>query len=284
MPTSTTSKPTGSRRLAEKVPVASRYVKALLSRHEIPTNQHVTTLADILGVAYTLAYRRINGTVAWELEEIETVAKHYGETLAGVFAEQGMSEEVPAMLVANPVRIPCLLIPGSVVRDPARNSLVAIRLGEQWMVVAAPEAGVSQCYEVVSMRVLGTGDRRWRIAVLDDDADESASLASHFSDQGCEVEAFTRVEDLVPSMRLRPFHGFVIDWVLKEGSAAELVGMIRADDRDCPIAVLTGKIQSDVMVEPAVAEAVSTYKLLFFEKPTRLPIISAQLMQALTGR
>ena len=60
--------------------------------------------------------------------------------------------------------------------------------------------------------------------------------------------------------------------------------MIRADDRDCPIAVLTGKIQSDVMIEPAVAEAVSTYKLLFFEKPTRLPIVSAQLLQALAGR
>ena len=89
---------------------------------------------------------------------------------------------------------------------------------------------------------------------------------------------------LIRSMRLRPFDGFVIDWMLAEGSAAELVGMIRADDRDCPIAVLTGKIQSDVMVEPAVAEAVSTYKLLFFEKPTRLPIISAQLLQALAGR
>jgi len=284
MPTSSTSKAPGIRRSGDQGPVASRYIKSLLSRHEVPANQHVTTIADILKVAYTLAYRRMNGTVAWELEEIETVAKHYGETLATVFADQGTSEEVPAMLVANPVRVPCLLIPGTVVRDPARNSLVAIRLGEQWMVVAAPEAGLSQCHEIVSMRVLGTGDRRWRIAVLDDDADESASLASHFIDRGCDVEAFTKVEDLVPSMRLRPFDGFVIDWVLNEGSAAELVGMIRADDRDCPIAVLTGKIQSDVLIEPAVAEAVSTYKLLFFEKPTRLPIISAQMIQALVGR
>lgn len=284
MPTSRTTKVSSSRRTADSIPVASRYVRALLSRHDVPSNQHVTTIAEVLGVAYTLAYRRMNGTVAWELEEVEAVAAHYGETLASVFADQGSVEEVPAMLVANPVRVPCLLIPGAVVRDPARNSLVAIRLGEQWMVVAAPEAGVSQCHEVVSLRVLGTGDRRWRIAVLDDDADESASLANHFSDRGCEVEAFTKVDDLVPSMRLRPFDGFVIDWVLNEGSAAELVGMIRAHDRDCPIAVLTGKIQQDVLIEPAVAEAVSTYKLLFFEKPTRLPIISAQMIQALAGR
>ena len=284
MPTSSMSKTSGARRDGDAAPVASRYVKALPSRHDIPTNQHVTTIADVLGVAYTLAYRRMNGAVAWEVEEIETVAKHFGESLTSVFAEQNVSEEVSGVLVAGPVRVPCHLIPGSVVHDPARNSLVAVRLGEQWMVVPVTDAGIGQCFEVVSMRVVGVGDRPWRIAVLDDDADESKNLARHFSDRGCDVEAFTRVDALVPSMRLRPFDGFVIDWMLAEGSAAELVGMIRADDRDCPIAVLTGKIQSDVMVEPAVAEAISTYKLLFFEKPTLLPIISAQLIQALVGR
>ena len=284
MPTSSMSKTSGARRDGDAAPVASRYVKALLSRHDIPTNQHVTTIADVLGVAYTLAYRRMNGAVAWEVEEIETVAKHFGESLTSVFAEQNVSEEVSGVLVAGPVRVPCHLIPGSVVHDPARNSLVAVRLGEQWMVVPVTDAGIGQCFEVVSMRVVGVGDRRWRIAVLYDDADESKNLARHFSDRGCDAEAFTRVDALVPSMRLRPFDGFVIDWMLAEGSAAELVGMIRADDRDCPIAVLTGKIQSDVIIEPAVAEAISTYKLLFFEKPTRLPIISAQLIQALVGR
>jgi ActR/RegA family two-component response regulator len=265
-------------------PIGSRCVRALLNRHDIPSARHVTTIGDILGGGYTPAYRRMNGTVAWEIEEVEKVAAFFGESLVDVFSRQQAADELPAMLVAGPIRLPCHLIPGNAVRDPVRNSLVAVRLGEQWLVVPATEAGVGQCFEVVSMRVLGHGDRRWRIAVLDDDAEESSSLAQHFSDRGCDVQAFTRVDDLVPSMKLRPFDGFVIDWMLSEGSAAELVGMIRADDRDCPIAVLTGKIRSDVMVEPAVAEAVTTYKLLFFEKPTRLPIISAQLLQALAGR
>ena len=124
-----------------------------------------------------------------------------------------------------------------------------------------------------------------RIAVLDDDAAESHSLADHLSDRGLEAQAFNRVEDLVGQMKVRPFDGYVIDWVLEEGSAAELVGMIRADDPECPIAIVTGKIASDATVEPAVVEAVSTYKhLLFFEKPTRLQIVSTQLLRALAGR
>jgi len=268
----------------ESTPIASRYVRMLLNRHDVPSMRHVTTIAEVLGAGYTPAYRRMNGTVAWELEEIEAVAAHFGETLASVFAAENASDVVAATLVAGPVRVPCQLIPGSAVRDPERNSLVAVKFGEQWMVVPATEAGVGPRFEVRRLQVSGAGERRWRVAVLDDDATETASLEQHLADRGCEVQAFTRVEDLVLQMKLRPFDAYVIDWVLPEGSAAEIVGMIRADDRECPIAVLTGKIRSDVMVEAAVAEAVSTYKLLFFEKPTRLPIISAQLLQALAGR
>ena len=84
-------------------------------------------------------------------------------------------------------------------------------------------------------------------------------------------------------MKLRPFDAYVIDWVLDEGTAAELVAMIRSDDRECPVAILTGKMGED-MVEAAVAEALSTYKLMFFQKPTPLPLISSQLLRALSGQ
>jgi len=284
MPSSSSAKSSRRSGSGADDPVASRYVRALLSRHDVAPAQYVTTIAEILSVGYTLAYRRMNGAVSWELEEIEAVARHFGESLADVFAEDHAAEELAAMLMAGPVRLPCQLVVGNPLREPQRNSLVALKLGEQWMVVPATEAGASACFEVRSMRVTGTGDRRWRIAVLDDDPTEAASLAQHLEARGCDVAAFTRVDELVPSMKVRPFDGYVIDWLLEEGSAAELVGMIRADDRECPIVVLTGKIQADVTVESAVAEAVSTYKLLFFEKPTRLPIISAQLLQALAGR
>lgn len=260
-----------------------RYLRTFLNRH-VPTVRHATAIGDVLGVSYTAAYRRLNGTVEWELGEVEKIAAHFGETLTSVFASDNASDFVAAMLVAGPVRVPCQLIPGRAVREPARNSIVALKVGEQWMVMPATEAGLSPCFEVKQMRVSGDSDRRWRVAVLDDDPTETASLKQHFTDRGCEVQAFTSMADLVPQMKLRPFDAYVVDWILPEGSAAELVGMIRADDPGCPIAVLTGKMRSDVMIEPAVAEVISTYQVLFFEKPTRLPIISAQLLQALAGR
>lgn len=265
-------------------PIGSRFVRALLVRHQVPPERHVTTVAQVLGWAYTPAYRRMMGTVAWELEEVEQLGAHFGETLAQVFAPPAVADEVQAILVAGSARVSCQLVPGHLLREPAGNSLVAIRLGGTWMVLPAGEAGDEPRHEVRAMTITAAAERRWRIAVMDDDAQETASLADHFTDRGCNVAAFTRVEDLVQEMRGRRFDGYVIDWVLAEGTAGELVAMIRTEDASCPIAVLTGKIGGDVLIEPAVAEAVSTYGLLFFEKPTRLPIISAQLLGALGGR
>ena len=269
---------------ANAAPIASRYVRSLLNRHDLPSSRHVTTVAQILGISYALAHRRMTGATAWEFEEVQKVAAHFGESLGQLFSDAAAEGSVDAVLNAGGVRVLCKLALGAPLRDPERNSLVAIRAGEQWMVVPAPDAGASPPFEVRRLLLTGSGTKRWRLAVLDDDAEEAAALKEHFSDRGCEVHAFTRVEDLVGHMKAQRFDGYIIDWVLGEGSAAELVGMIRADDRECPIAVLTGKMKEDLMLEPVVAEAVSTYKLQFFEKPTRFSIISAAMLPKLEGR
>ena len=108
-------------------------------------------------------------------------------------------------------------------------------------------------------------------------------MAEYFVSRGCEAQAFTNAESLLRSMRLKRYDAFVLDWVLREGSAGELVAMIRAEDRECPIAILTGKVAEDVRVEADVAEALATHKLMYFQKPTRLPLISSQLLRAMAG-
>ena len=268
----------------DAAPVASRYLRALLNRHDLPSSRHVTTVAQILGMSYVLVHRRMAGTTAWEFEEVQKVAAHFGESLGQVFSDASAADNVEAVLNAGGVRVLCKLVVGVPLRDPERNSLVAIRAGEQWMVVPAHDAGASPPFEVQRLVITGNGGKRWRLAVLDDDPEEAQDLKDHFSERGCEVHAFTRVDDLIGNMKASPFDGYIIDWVLGEGSAEELIGMIRADDRECPIAILTGKVRDDLMLEPVVAEAVSTYKLQFFEKPTRFSIISAAFLPKLERR
>ena len=267
-----------------QLPIGSRYIRALLNRHGVPPMRHVTLIAEVLEFGYTLVHRRMKGEVAWELEEIEKVAAYFGESLDSVFATNRQDDYVAAVLAIDGARVECRLLLGDTTREPDRNQLVAVKVGAQWVVVAASQAGVGPAFAVRQMLVSGDADRRRRIAILDDDPGEAASLAEHFADRGCEAQAFSDVETLVGHMKLRPFDAYVIDWVLDEGTAAELVAMIRSDDRECPIAVLTGKMEDDVRIESAVAEALSTYKLMFFQKPTRLPLISSQLLRALAAQ
>ena len=266
------------------VPVGSKYVRALLNRHDVASMRHATQIAEILGVAYILAYRRMNGAVAWELEEIERVAAHFGETLATVFADDQPHDVVPAVLVVDGTKVKCRLLPGDVIRNPDPGALVAVRVGAQWMVMLASRATVGPAYEVRQMVVSGDPERIRRVAILDDDMQHSASLAEHFEHRGCEAQAFDRAEALLGHMKLRPFDAFVLDWVLHEGNAAELVAMIRSEDSECPIAILTGKTMDDFRIENEVSEALSTYKLLYFQKPTPPPLILTQVLRALAAQ
>ena len=265
-------------------PVGSRFVRALLNRHDVPSMRHVTTISQVLACAHQAAYRRLNGGVAWEIEEIEKLASHFGESLAQAFGGVDAHETKPAILVSGGHRVPCQLVVGDPLRERLPNTLVAVKAGGQWLVMPSTEGGVGPVFEVKQMTVSSESDRRFRVAILDDERETAASIAEHFSDQGCDVQAFTRVEDLVVHMKAQPFDGYVIDWVLPEGSASELIGIIRAGDPECSIAILTGKMWEDVSVGNAVTQALSTYKLQFFQKPTPLGIISDQLKRSMARR
>ena len=259
-------------------------VRALLNRRGIPSYRHVSTLAQVLGVGHTVAWKRMKGASAWELEELEKIAVHFGETLADLFAPENAEASVLAMMLVEGLKVPCQLVVGDPVRDVDKNSLVANKVGEQWLVLPAARAGVGQSFGVKHLSIRGNSGRRRRIAILDDDVQDAKNMAEHFAERGCDVQAFTTAEELIGHAKANPFDAYVLDWVLGEGSAAELIAMLRADDPDCMIAVLTGKMIDDLDIEQAVGATMAAYKLQFFLKPTPPHIISSQLLPALAGR
>ncbi|MEO6744506.1 MAG: helix-turn-helix domain-containing protein [Caldimonas sp.] len=264
--------------------IGSRYVRALLNRHEIPSSRHVTTIAQVVACGHNAAYRRLNGGVAWEIEEIEKLAQHFGESLAEAFGGREDTDAEAAVLVAGGHRVPCELVVGDPVRERPPNTLVAVKAGEQWLVMPSSEGGVGPVFEVKHMTVSSRSNWRPRVAILDDDQNAAAGLAEFFSDQDCEVQAFSRVQDLVAHMKARPFDGYVLDWVLAEGSADEVIGMIHAEDPGSSIAILTGRMMDDVSVGRAVSQAISTYQLQIFQKPTPPLIIWTSLKRSMAKR
>src|SRR5690349_12623204 len=98
-------------------PVGSRIVRALLNRHDVPSMRHVTTIAQVIGCGHQAAYRRLGGGVAWEIEEIEKLAAHFGESLAEAFASIEPQATASAILVVGGHRIACQLVVGGPLRE-----------------------------------------------------------------------------------------------------------------------------------------------------------------------
>lgn len=86
--------------------------------------------------------------------------------------------------------------------------------------------------------------------------------------------------DLEVSTRSQRFDGFVIDWIVGETTAINLISSLRVMQPRVPIVVLTGHVLDGVVDEGDIAKAVQQFGLVFSEKPVRMSILSATLSLA----
>ena len=263
------------------LPLASRFVRSLLLRHKVAAMRHVTSVADILGFTYTQVHRRMNGSVAWEIEELQRVGEHFGETLEEVFAEGKARVFISGWLALDGTRVACELALGDLVGEPAGDTLVATWDGARWVAGLAANAPHGERRVVLRLQIPKTGGRS-RVAILDDDEDEARSLADYLVARGFDADAFSTMEALIGKIALRRYDAYVLDWIVGDRSVTELVAMLRSDNSACPIAILTGRL-AERDIERDVAEALATYRLMFFEKPTRPALVASQLLHALAN-
>ena len=70
-------------------------------------------------------------------------------------------------------------------------------------------------------------------------------------------------------MESQNFEGFVVDWLLGDTTAKDLLSKIRARVPSGPVVVLTGQIATGLATEAELAMVGASYRALLFEKPTR---------------
>jgi anti-sigma-K factor RskA len=101
-------------------------VRALLQRHGIPRHRQAPLLAEILGVPYRQAHRKLGGQVSWSLEEQQTVARRFGETLADVVDAVAASDAEAATLIVDDLRLPCRFWRGAALAGGLATVAVAV--------------------------------------------------------------------------------------------------------------------------------------------------------------
>ncbi len=263
-------------------PMAATCVRALLERHGLPKYRHSAWLAEALGLSYSQAHRRLNGTATWTLEDLSRTAALFGETLSRLVSPSPDALiGIRAMLKIGATTLPCEMWKGERIEQPGPDQIVAVHTGSGWSALLAGEAGDSTCYAVERLDVRPGEVRRAAIAVLDDDHDLTNSICNHLNESGYEAHPFYRSADVLAGAAAQRYDAFVVDWLIGETSSLKLIDTIRQQDSAVPIVVLTAQVLTGVVDEAEIAEAVRRYDLVFSEKPVRMSILTATLTRVL---
>lgn len=132
----------------DAVSLAVQCVRGLMERHGRPRHRQSPWLAEALGISYSQAHRRLNGTSPWHLEDLARVAKLFGETLAELVGSGG-AEGLRGTIRIGPTSFRCHMWLGNVITNATNDSLVAISTTAGWIAVPNRDIGPeTTAYEV----------------------------------------------------------------------------------------------------------------------------------------
>ena len=275
---------TDSQRVDGQTSLAAQCIRDLLDRAALPRHRHSAHIAGLLKLSYHQAHRRVTGSAPWSLEELQAVAAHHGETLVDLFGEQKSADYETAVLIAGPLRVTCRLWPGQPLAQHRPGDLIALKGGSEWVVMVAGDTPTPQACTVRRLIIEPKPDRPRRFAILDDDLDIARGLAAGLIELGFEATAFATEAQLEAALQFDSFDGYVIDWVLANGTAEALVAKLRSQSATCPIALLTGKAGSKEFDEKALVAAIEQHGLLFLQKPVTASLAASQFSAGFANR
>ncbi|MGH7909983.1 MAG: response regulator, partial [Thermodesulfobacteriota bacterium] len=167
--------------------------------------------------------------------------------------------------------LPCSIWTGPLAPANSRiGPLVAIPsdTGDHWTVVPLAEAGDRKAYEI--KRLLFEAAPARRVAVVDDDDNLAASICQFLREKGLDAISYRTGDHLRAALETARFDGFILDWMLGDGTIRELLAEVRAKNPNGPIIILTGQIEAGGAQEDDLAATISAYRAQLYEKPTRM--------------
>ncbi len=263
-------------------------VRELLVSKGVPKQGHAKKIAEILNLGVAQAHRKLKDSTNWDWMQICRVADYFGEAFDSLNMTFSKSADgpklIPATLSIENHELPCLVSVGSILHTIKNVDYVASKIDtDEWRVFIAAAAPGGRIYHKVEKLELGiTRNSSVSIAVLDDDRGSADNLCEFLIGIGWHAEPFYSSGSLEKALSRKMFDGFVIDWLLGKETAEPLIRLIRSKaELLVPIFLLTGELVTGKANESEVARVITKYSVSWQEKPTRLPIIAAELSKAL---
>lgn len=264
-------------------------VRDLLTRTGIAPRSHNTTIANILGLSFSVVTRKMKGQIPWNLSQLQDIASYFGVPPAILLDDKGAQsspavEMHDATLVIETRRFRCRAAISTKASNQPDSDFVALQWQDSWVVYENKHAPEGRAYpvDVVELRSSESSAYEVRVAVVDDSPDVAETICEYFAEKGVAAIAYHDSASFRDALEVEDFDGYILDWMLGAETAAGLVRRIRtSENADAPIFLLTGKISTGEASEDEIAEVVSNFNARCEEKPIRLPILFAEVARAL---
>jgi CheY-like chemotaxis protein len=268
----------GEKAAEEKPHAITIAVTDMLQRHGVSKGDFASTIATALDMTVQSAYRKLSDNSAWSHDDLQKLAKGYGEDpLALVASDFQHGAPLQGRVEINDLSLPCTFWP-DVSPDRKRSQLIGPMValaplgaegGEPWTIVPIDQRGDRQATAIRALYI-NFSSHRQRVAVIDDDSSVSEGLAALLRLKGWDAASFASAKDFERSHRSAPFDAFIVDWLLGSGDARELITQIRSGNRRAPLIVLTGRIATKDVRERDVDAAVHAVGGELMEKPAKI--------------
>ncbi|CAN7488308.1 helix-turn-helix domain-containing protein [Variovorax sp. LjRoot130] len=256
---------------------AAQAVRALLDRHGIPKHRQSTFVGEFFNLSRAAAHRRVHSTAAWTIDELQTLAEKFGESLPEMLGGGRAKGGTRATLQVGEVRAPCRVWFAD--GDELGNAtFVAVESAGAYKVVPADSVPKSsRTRQIARFEIDQTIGPPARIAVLDDDKEVTKTICAVLREKGYEPVGFSAANALIAEIQRSPFDGYILDWKVRGGNALPVVAKIREQAVHGAIALLSGRLRDGSINTAEVAAASSQYNFRVFEKPAQIEFIIAAL-------
>ena len=271
-------------------------VKELMLRKRVPERQQSKKLADIMNLSYSQAHRKLNGGVDWTIGQLKVVAEYFGESLASIgLGDNGVSgadersagavQEGTFVVAGGQFSHPCMIWVGEQLHVLGKAEFVALHEGDAWRVVEARHSPDNVVRHKVNKLEIMLKQQAWpTVAIVDDEVAFADNLCEYLNESGFRATAFYNPISLERELHERTFDGYIIDWVLGDRTAEDLIKQIRHSASPVvPVFLLTGELNTGKVEESELARVIRQLDVQWREKPIRLATFSAELQKALGG-
>lgn len=124
--------------------ITANKVRDLLNRNGIPPRSHNTTIANVLGLSFSVVTRKMKGLIPWNLSQLQDIATHFGVPPAILLDDKGTqpaaAEMIDATLVIESRRFRCRAAISSKASSQAETDFVALQWQGEWLITERQHA------------------------------------------------------------------------------------------------------------------------------------------------